>query len=129
MDPKPNGSNTIASMVPQELTTHLHLRSSQTLEERGAHSLGRTETATPSQTFSPTYPPTVSFDLAVQISDFLTFAEVCMSPAYVHNAPGLGPYHMPQIPAVWVYLGSKACQQCTHEQCSSCCVKLLVMSL
>lgn len=89
-------------------------------------SAGRNEAAAPSQTFSPTYLPTVSFDLVVQIADFLTSAEVCMPPAHVHSAPGLGPDHMPQIPAVWVYLGSKACQQRTHKQSSSCCVKLLV---
>lgn len=123
--------------TPQPLLSHknllhifsTHLGSSQTLEESEAHSLGRNEAAASSQTFSPTYPPALSFDLAIQIADFLTSAEVCMPPAHVHNAPGLGPDRMPQIPAVWVYSGSKACQQCTHEQSSSCCVRFLLMSL
>lgn len=81
---------TSASIVPQEITIHLHLGSSQTLKESEAHSLGRNNAAAPSQAFSPTYPPALSFDLAVQIADLLTSAEVFMPPAHVHNAPWLG---------------------------------------
>lgn len=83
----------------------------------------------PSQTSCSTCPPTESFDLVVQISDFLTLAEVCLDPCTFAQCPWLGPDRMPQIPGAWVYVWSKACQQRTHEQRSSCCIKLLVMSL
>jgi len=62
---------------------------------------------------------------------WLTFRpplNLALTPAQVHNAPGLGPDCMPWIPAAWVYSRSEACQQRAHEESSSCRVKLLVMS-
>lgn len=68
-------------------------------------------------------PPAESFDLAVQISDFLTSATSAQ-----HSRLKLD--GVPWIPGAWVYLRSEARQRQAHERSCSCCVaKLLVMML
>lgn len=53
----------------------------------------------------------------------------CLDPCASAQCPLVGSDCMAQIPGAWVYLWSKACHLLAHEQSSSCCVKLLVMSL
>lgn len=106
--------------------THLRLGSAHTAEESGAPPQGRNQGAAPShpKTLCPTALPLKVLTLLFKLLTFRPQLKFALTPAQVHNAPGLGPDRMPQIPGAWVYLWSKACQRS-----SSCCVRLLVMSL